>query len=58
MSVLVLLLLITACWGERHTFTLMSFVGLAVAYAIRFSLPIGIVAMVAKGAKLPILALV
>ena len=37
------------CWGERHTFTLMSFVGLAVAYAIRFSLPIGIVAMVAKG---------
>ena len=37
------------CWGERHTFTLMSFIGLAVAYAIRFSLPIGIVAMVAKG---------
>ena len=27
----------------------MSFIGLAVAYAIRFSLPIGIVAMVAKG---------
>ena len=37
------------CWGERHTFTLMSFMGLAVSYAIRFTLPIGIVAMVVKG---------
>ena len=37
------------CWGERHTFSFMAFIGLAVSYAIRFTLPIGIVAMVAKG---------
>ena len=29
----------------------MAFIGLAVSYAIRFTLPIGIVAMVAKGLK-------
>ena len=37
------------CWGERHTYTLMAFLGITVSYAIRFTLPIGIVAMVAKG---------
>ncbi len=34
------------CWGTRHTFTLLSFLGLANVYAMRVNLSVAIVAMV------------
>ncbi len=37
--------------GERHLFTFMCFLGLFLNYAVRFTLPIGIVAMVVKGTE-------
>ena len=38
-----------ACFGERHLFVLMSFLAIGINYAMRFTLPIAIVAMVEKG---------
>ena len=43
--------IIPECFGERHVFVLMSFLAIAINYAMRFTLPIGIVAMVTKGAE-------
>ena len=43
--------LLSECFGERHLFVLMSFLAIAVNYAMRFTLPIGIVAMVKKGTE-------
>ena len=43
--------LIPECFGERHLFVLMSFLAIAINYAMRFTLPIAIVAMVRKGVE-------
>ena len=40
---------ILACWGARHTFTLMSFLGIAVNYCMRVNMSVAIVAMVKPG---------
>ena len=37
------------CWGSRHTFTVMSFLGLANLYAMRVNLSVAIVAMSQSG---------
>ena len=36
-------------WGTRHTFTLLSFLGMANVYAMRVNLSVAIVAMVKHG---------
>ncbi len=35
-------------WGARHTFSLLCFAAFFVCYALRFTMPIAIVAMVIK----------
>ena len=40
---------ISACWGARHTFTLMSFLGIAVNYCMRVNMSVAIVAMAKPG---------
>ena len=37
------------CWGTRHTFVLLAFLGTASAYAMRINLSVAIVAMVQQG---------
>ena len=37
------------CWGTRHTFVLLAFLGTANAYAMRINLSVAIVAMVQQG---------
>ena len=41
----------TVCWGKRHTFVLLAFLGTANAYAIRINLSVAIVGMVKPSGK-------
>ena len=38
--------LFTGCWGVRHTFVILAFLGCANVYAMRVNLSVAIVAMV------------
>ena len=41
----------TVCWGKRHTFVLLAFLGTANAYAMRINLSVAIVGMVKPSGK-------